>query len=192
VLLSKTHLLLERNHRYGLIGQNGQGKTTLLNRVAAGDIKGFPTETSVYYIQHEILSEGFIAVKEFMMGQVPEGTQEDTIVKALLDVGFTHETMEKGVGELSGGWRMKLAIARSMLWDARILLLDEPTNHLDKAAVAWLVEKINSLVETTVLLVSHDYDFLKQVRFFSHRTKRVTSLINGPERRMPPARSLMV
>jgi ABC-type molybdenum transport system ATPase subunit/photorepair protein PhrA len=59
---------------------------------------------------------------------------------------------------------MKLAIARSMLWNARILLLDEPTNHLDKAAVAWLVEKINSLVETTVLLVSHDYDFLKQVR----------------------------
>jgi ABC-type polar amino acid transport system ATPase subunit len=59
---------------------------------------------------------------------------------------------------------MKLAIARSMLWNARILLLDEPTNHLDKAAVAWLVEKINSLVNTTVLLVSHDYDFLKQVR----------------------------
>lgn len=74
------------------------------------------------------------------------------------------DSQQKGVGELSGGWRMKLAIARSMLWNARILLLDEPTNHLDKAAVAWLVEKINSLVDTTVLLVSHDYDFLKLVR----------------------------
>lgn len=58
---------------------------------------------------------------------------------------------------------MKLAIARSMLWNAELLLLDEPTNHLDKAAVAWLAEKINSLTNTTVLLVSHDYDFLNLV-----------------------------
>jgi hypothetical protein len=101
VLLSKTHLLLERNHRYGLIGQNGQGKTTLLNRVAAGDIKGFPKDTSVYYIQHEILSEGFVAVKSFMMGQVPDGTAEETIVKALLDVGFTEETMVSPCGVYS-------------------------------------------------------------------------------------------
>eukprot|EP00976_Prorocentrum_cordatum_P090233 1188036-Prorocentrum_minimum.AAC.5 len=70
--------------------------------------------------------------------------------------------MAKAVAELSGGWRMKLAIARSMLWNADILLLDEPTNHLDKQAVAWLAEKINSL-KSTVFLVSHDYDFLSLV-----------------------------
>jgi ATPase subunit of ABC transporter with duplicated ATPase domains len=46
------------------------------------------------------------------------------------------------VSELSGGWRMKLAIARSMMWTPELLLLDEPTNHLDHMAVEWLVKYI--------------------------------------------------
>eukprot|EP00238_Polyblepharides_amylifera_P006460 CAMPEP_0196585252 /NCGR_PEP_ID=MMETSP1081-20130531/49991_1 /TAXON_ID=36882 /ORGANISM="Pyramimonas amylifera, Strain CCMP720" /LENGTH=1259 /DNA_ID=CAMNT_0041906735 /DNA_START=72 /DNA_END=3852 /DNA_ORIENTATION=- len=163
VLLSTTDLLIERKHRYGLVGQNGMGKTTLLNRIAAGDIKGFPQDITVYYIQHEILSEGSVSVFDFMLGQVPAGTTEGSIKEKLMDVGFTDDTMSKAVTELSGGWRMKLAIARSMLWNADFLLLDEPTNHLDKAAVKWLADKINSLTNTTVALVSHDYDFLELV-----------------------------
>eukprot|EP00976_Prorocentrum_cordatum_P023633 481261-Prorocentrum_minimum.AAC.1 len=65
---------------YGLVGQNGMGKTTLLNRVAAGDIKGFPKDVSVYYIQHEILSERNDSVVDFMCGQVPEGTTRDEVI----------------------------------------------------------------------------------------------------------------
>jgi len=162
VLLRQTNLLLERGKRYGLIGQNGMGKTTLLNRVAAGDIKGFPKDVSVYYIQHEILSEKAEGLVDFMMGQVPDGTKRETVVAALVDVGFTDAMMAKTVGELSGGWRMKLAFARSMLWNCDILLLDEPTNHLDKASVKWLQDKLCALA-ATVFVVSHDYDFLSEV-----------------------------
>lgn len=53
-------------------------------------------------------------------------------------VGFTDELLAKGVAALSGGWKMKLALARAMLQKADILLLDEPTNHLDVHNVAWL------------------------------------------------------
>ena len=58
---------------------------------------------------------------------------------------------------------MKLAIARAMLWDAQVLLLDEPTNHLDTGAIAWLTNYLKSLTNTTICLVSHDYDFLADV-----------------------------
>jgi len=56
----------------------------------------------------------------------------------LRDVGFTDELLRKGVAALSGGWKMKLALARAMLQKADILLLDEPTNHLDVHNVAWV------------------------------------------------------
>ena len=58
---------------------------------------------------------------------------------------------------------MNLAIARAMLWDAQVLLLDEPTNHLDTGAIAWLTNYLKSLTNTTICLVSHDYDFLADV-----------------------------
>ena len=70
VLLNKTPFYLERGRCYGLIGQNGVGKTTLLTRIAAGDINNFPKEVSCYYIQHEILAEAGTGVLTFMLGQV--------------------------------------------------------------------------------------------------------------------------
>jgi len=125
VLLNKTPFYLERGRRYGLVGNNGVGKTTLLTRVAAGDITGFPKEVSCYYIQHEILAEAGTSVVNFMEGQVPPGCGTQEIKDALTSVGFSEQRAAAAVSELSGGWRMKLAIARSMLWNADLLLLDE-------------------------------------------------------------------
>ena len=129
VLMNKTSFWLERGHRYGLIGQNGVGKTTLLNRVAAGDINGWPKDLTVYYIQHEILAEAGTGVRDFMLSQVPKGYDTSRIKGVLTEVGFSEERQLAAVSELSGGWRMKLAIARSMMWEPQLLLLDEPTNH---------------------------------------------------------------
>ena len=158
VLLQRTNFSLERGKTYGIVGQNGTGKTTLLNRVAAKDIAGFPPDVSVYYIQHEILSEKEETIVDFMVQMVPEGVSRETVVNTLKEVGFDDVKMAATIQSLSGGWRMKLAIARAMLWDAEVLLLDEPTNHLDTAAVAWLTAYLKSLTNTTICLVSHDYD----------------------------------
>ena len=163
VLLQRTNFSLERGKVYGIVGQNGTGKTTLLNRVAAKDIAGFPSDVSVYYIQHEILSEKQETIVDFMVANVPAGVTRETVINTLREVGFDDVKMAATIQSLSGGWRMKLAIARAMLWDAEVLLLDEPTNHLDTAAIAWLSAYLKSLTKTTICLVSHDYDFLADV-----------------------------
>jgi len=63
---------------------------------------------------------------------------------------------------LSGGWKMKLALARAILFKADILLLDEPTNHLDVINVTWLIDYLTSLTHCTSIIVSHDSDFLNR------------------------------
>lgn len=164
VLLRPTALKLEKGRRYGVVGQNGAGKTTLLTRLAAGDINGFPPSLRCVFVQHEVLVTRTESIVDFLTAQASElGASVSDVKPSLEAVGFTPELMNKTVAELSGGWRMRLAIARAMLQRADLLLLDEPTNHLDVGAVEWLANHLNSLKHTTVLVVSHDYDFLTDV-----------------------------
>ena len=87
----------------------------------------------------------------------------EEIEKTLESVGFTPEMRQKPISSLSGGWKMKLALARAMLWNADILLLDEPTNHLDVVNVAWLENYLTHLPTVTSIIVSHDSSFLDNV-----------------------------
>ena len=170
ILLKPTALQLEKNKRYGIVGQNGAGKTTLMNRIAAKDILGFPEDVNVVFVRHEILSLSNATVTEFARekegecgGGGDDGEKGESSSEACLkEVGFDDKMMGKRVNELSGGWRMRLAIASAMTQQADLLLLDEPTNHLDVDAVEWLA---NFLIasKSTVLVVSHDYDFLTKV-----------------------------
>lgn len=77
-------------------------------------------------------------------------------------LGFTTEMQKMTTKEFSGGWRMRLALARSLFIQPDLLLLDEPTNHLDLHAVLWL-EKYLMDYEKTILVVSHDRRFLNEV-----------------------------
>jgi elongation factor 3 len=91
------------------------------------------------------------------------GLDREEILAVMASVGFTEDGKAKpfhAVSTLSGGWRMKLAMARAMLQKADILLLDEPTNHLDVINVAWVKNYINSLTNVTCIMVSHSHDFL--------------------------------
>ena len=84
-------------------------------------------------------------------------------METLDSVGFNTEMRAKPIASLSGGWKMKLALARAMLWNADILLLDEPTNHLDVKNVAWLENYLTHLPTVTSIIVSHDSGFLDNV-----------------------------
>jgi len=125
-LLRPTDFTLRRGARYALVGGNGVGKTTLLMRVAAGDIADFPPALRRACVQHEVLARSCATALQFCR---EGGAEEAAAADALARVGFTPALCSALVSELSGGWRMRLALARSTLEQVDLLLLDEPTNR---------------------------------------------------------------
>ncbi|KAG2223216.1 hypothetical protein INT45_006097 [Circinella minor] len=92
------------------------------------------------------------------------GANEAKAKKILLGVGFGKDDLESPVSMFSGGWRMKIALAKSLFMEPDVLLLDEPTNHLDLPAILWLQEYlINETDGQTIVIVSHDRSFLSNV-----------------------------
>ncbi|KAF9437120.1 translational elongation factor EF-1 alpha [Entomortierella beljakovae] len=167
ILLNKTRLNLRRGQRYGLCGPNGVGKSTLMRAIADGQLEGFPPadELRTVFVEHNLQAEeADLPVVEFMfadpkLGDIPH----EEVVEKLASVGFTPAMQQQAVGSLSGGWKMKLELARAMLMNADILLLDEPTNHLDVQNVAWLENYLTGLTNVTSMIVSHDSGFLDTV-----------------------------
>lgn len=86
-------------------------------------------------------------------------TAQSRAEQLLSGLGFGPSEWSKAIGEFSGGWQMRLALARALMMPSDLLLLDEPTNHLDLDAMIWL-EKWLSRYDGTVLIISHDTDFL--------------------------------
>ncbi|KAF3008770.1 hypothetical protein E8E13_010302 [Curvularia kusanoi] len=169
LLLSHTNLRLLKGHRYGLCGRNGAGKSTLMRSIANGKLEGFPSQDEVRtcFVEHNQGEDAEITILEYIVNdpRFKDETKE-RIIEVLEEVGFTsgpEGRQSHKVGSLSGGWKMKLALARAMLMRADVLLLDEPTNHLDVANVAWLQEYLKSHTEITSLIVSHDSGFLDAV-----------------------------
>jgi len=169
ILLHNTNMRLKRGHKYGLLGGNDSGKTTLMRSIANGSVEGFPDPTTVrtVFVEADILGElSHLSCFDYIL-QDPRlaGSSRDDVLAVMATVGFRDDSKAKpnhAVSTLSGGWRMKLALARAMLQRADILLLDEPTNHLDVINVAWVKNYINSLKSVTCIMVSHDAGFLNE------------------------------
>lgn len=169
LLLNHTNLRLLKGHRYGLCGRNGAGKSTLMRSIADGKLEGFPPkeELKTCFVEHNQGEDADLTILEFI-AKDPElaASSRERISEVLEEVGFTagpEGRQNQKVGSLSGGWKMKLALARAMLMGADVLLLDEPTNHLDVANVKWLQEYLKAHTEITSLIVSHDSAFLDEV-----------------------------
>jgi len=172
VLMRKTKLKLHRGKKYGLLGQNDSGKTSLLNALADYKVDGFPSaqECRTVFVATDIKTElADLTVLDYMFNDpllTDCGVSREDMEKTLHSVGFKEgapaNTTQK-VGTLSGGWRMKLALSRAMLLKADILLLDEPTNHLDAYNVKWVETYLLSLTNVTCIMVSHDSGLLTRV-----------------------------
>ncbi len=94
-------------------------------------------------------------------------------------LGFAGSDQGRPVNDFSGGWRMRLALARTLMQPADLLLLDEPTNHLDLDATLWL-ERWLARLDTTLLLISHDRDFLdRTVQYIAHIDRGAVSVWRG-------------
>ncbi|KAJ3055476.1 translational elongation factor EF-1 alpha [Rhizophlyctis rosea] len=166
ILLNNTKLRLHRGQRYGLCGPNGTGKTTLMRAIANGQVEGFPPADvlKTIFVEHNLQADQTeLSVLEFILADETLAGRKDETVKMLESVGFDDERLNQNVTSLSGGWKMKLELARAMLQNADILLLDEPTNHLDPKNVQWLVDYLNNIPNVTSMIVSHDSGFLDKV-----------------------------
>ncbi len=95
---------------------------------------------------------------------------EEDVEKALLGMGFRREDFDKPTSEFSGGWRMRIELAKLLLQNPDVLLLDEPTNHLDIESIQWLEEFIVNQAKA-VILISHDRKFVDSI---TTRTIEVT------------------
>lgn len=164
ILMNNARMRLVKGRRYGLCGANGAGKSTLMRAITNGQVDGFPSADIVrtVYVEHDIdASDSDMTCLDYCTA---EGIADIGVAEQKLkEYGFTDMIMRMPIAALSGGWKMKLALARAMLMGADILLLDEPTNHLDVKNVTWLVDYLQMLNDVTCMIVSHDSGFLDKV-----------------------------
>ncbi len=168
---------LQRGEHAAIIGDNGTGKSTLL-KIIMGQLQPlsgavrFGTNVHVgYYDQeHHVLNDGNTVFEE-ISAAYPDMTNTE-IRNLLASFLFTGEDVFKRIGDLSGGEKGRVSLAKLMLSEANLLILDEPTNHLDMVSKEVLENALDSY-EGTVLYVSHD-------RYFMNRTaSRILSLTGG-------------
>jgi len=226
VILNKADLVIQKGKKFGLIGRNGQGKTTLLNAILQGHIPSFikpfglaqtlPTgdhsifqemvDANINYldwlkerehfeskkqqlemamenidtIRHEDYStdgniedyEDWLSKQEIELEEKGDYLRERALTdgfymiekrvkKILTGMGFTD--CQKSVNSFSGGWRMRLGLAKLLFLEPTFLLLDEPTNHLDLHAISWLSHYLQTLDKVTLVIVTHNMDFLNTI-----------------------------
>lgn len=158
---------LTRGDRVALIGPNGVGKTSLL-KVLIGDLKlecgsinwGKDIHIGYYDQEHEKLNPHNTVLEE-IWGDFPI-MKESKIRGALGRFLFSGEDVFKKIGDLSGGEKSRVALAKLMLIEANLLLLDEPTNHLDLQSKEVLEAALKDY-EGTILFISHDRYFINKI-----------------------------
>jgi elongation factor 3 len=194
ILLNGTHMNLKRGKVYGIAGTNGVGKSTLMRAIDNGQVEGFPPKSVLrtVFVEPDISADqeamDVVSFCERDPALVELGVSRETIIEKLFALGFVaNDTLGPApidglVTRLSGGWRMKLALARAQMKDADILMMDGPTNHMDVVNVAWLVGYVSNLKNTpknvTVLQVSDDTAYLDKtctniIHFESNRKLKI-------------------
>ena len=230
VLLDASDLQFAHPRRYGLIGENGVGKSTLLKAISQGQIDKFPSHLRVLHVRQEVPAHipkewtvtqavlqsdaernALLAQEKELLAKLESGgssssstASDDTktlaekrqqlaaqnsdlqadlkeldavyarlqvlgadhaesrAARILSGLQFTPLMQHQPIASLSGGWKMRVALAAALFVEPDICLLDEPTNHLDLEAVLWLEEYLQEYPHT-VVVVSHDRGFLNEV-----------------------------
>ncbi|KAG5339853.1 hypothetical protein E4T56_gene5614 [Termitomyces sp. T112] len=195
LLIEGAEIALNYGQRYGLLGENGSGKSTFLQSIAERDIE-IPPHIDIYLVRGEAepsdvnavdfiiasakdkvarleayieelsvaddVDEGALETAYEELEELDPATFETKAGSILHGLGFSQEMMKKPTKDMSGGWRMRVALARALFIKPHLLLLDEPTNHLDLGAVVWL-EAYLSTYNHILVITSHSQDFMDSV-----------------------------
>ncbi len=164
VLFDAASAHLRPHTRVGLVGPNGTGKTTLFKMILSeespdeGTIRKRPRLRIGYLPQELETITGKTALDAAHRDEYPEHEAK----RILSGLGFSEADFSRPVDKLSGGYRMRVALAHLLLSNPDVLMLDEPTNHLDKPTQRWFEEfLLNS--KLTLLVISHDTAFLDRI-----------------------------
>ena len=170
--------MINPRDRVALVGKNGAGKTTLLRLLAgvetptSGRISKMGDITIGYLPQVMMHVDGKTLREDVMSILGNNATDEDArgeearfiaeMDRTIIGLGFERKDFDRPCSEFSGGWRMRIELAKLLLRRPSIFLLDEPTNHLDIESIQWLEEYLKNY-NGAVLLISHDRAFLDNV-----------------------------
>ncbi|CDR42912.1 CYFA0S10e03752g1_1 [Cyberlindnera fabianii] len=217
-ILSDASLSLAHGHRYGIVGQNGIGKSTLLRALSRRELN-VPKHITILHVEQEITGSETSAIqsvldadvwrksllkeekqhqerineieelrKEFdeeslevkkldneredleqhllevveKLNEMESDKAEARAASILYGLGFTKDSQQRPTNSFSGGWRMRLSLARALFCKPDLLLLDEPSNMLDVPSITFLGDYLKTY-ENTVIIVSHDRAFLNEV-----------------------------
>jgi len=165
VILKDISLLVERGSKIAFVGQNGQGKSTFIKAIVnefeyQGEIKLGHNVQVGYFAQNQAeYLDGEITLLETMENAATD-TNRSKVRDMLGSFLFRGDDVDKKVKVLSGGERNRLALCKLLLQPINVLVMDEPTNHLDIKSKNVLKAALQKY-EGTLLLVSHDRDFLQ-------------------------------
>lgn len=184
-VLDDITFLVNRKERIALVGKNGAGKTTLL-RLIAGEYQptsgriSRETDMTIGYLPQVMFHQDGRTLREEVMSIRANGTRDNIEVdearfiaemdRTIIGLGFDRKDFDRPCEEFSGGWRMRIELAKILLRHPDLLLLDEPTNHLDIESIQWLEEFLKTS-PSAVILVSHDRAFIDNV---CNRTIEIT------------------
>ncbi|MDD7473015.1 MAG: ATP-binding cassette domain-containing protein [Bdellovibrionota bacterium] len=169
-LFDEVNFFINEKDKIGLVGLNGSGKSTLfkilagLESIDSGNIR-IPKDYKIGYLtQHINLTKDTILNEA--LSSIPkdeDGTDKTYLAKAMLSgLGFTDESLSLSPYKLSGGFQVRLELAKLLLTNPNLLLLDEPSNYLDIVSIRWLTKFLRNW-KNELLLISHDRGFVNSI-----------------------------
>lgn len=180
-VLEDISFMINKKDRIALVGKNGAGKSTLL-RLIAGEYQptsgriARDTDMTIGYLPQVMMHIDGKTLREDVMSVFADEPDEEKarriaeMDRTIIGLGFERKDFDRPCSEFSGGWRMRIELAKILLQHPDLLLLDEPTNHLDIESIQWLEDFLRTS-QSAILLVSHDKKFIDNV---TNRTIEIT------------------